>query len=127
MPFALRSLAVGMLSLALGLHWGVLQSVAWTVMLAKRAQTSTAWEAIRTTFDGQHPCRLCQVVKEAKAKTGDGTEMPKGKAEKLEAFAGTPGVEWRRYVMVGFEPAASGGVRWIAWVAPPESPPPRRV
>ena len=48
-----------------GAHWCALQAFAWTGMLVSRAQTATVSEAVRTTFDGDHPCALCQAVEEA--------------------------------------------------------------
>lgn len=46
----------------LGGQWLALQSVAWVGMIAKYAQSERLAVAIEKTFDGQHPCRLCQVV-----------------------------------------------------------------
>jgi hypothetical protein len=49
-----------------GVHWGALQSVAWTRMLAKNLRTASFTEAVSRTFDGQHPCSLCKVIANAK-------------------------------------------------------------
>jgi hypothetical protein len=56
-----------LLSLTLGLHWAVLQSVAWTAMLIERTRETSFAIAVQTTFDGQHPCKLCQVVAAGKS------------------------------------------------------------
>ena len=56
-----------LLSLTLGLHWVVLQSVAWTAMLIERTRDTSFAVAVQTTFDGQHPCKLCQVVEAGKS------------------------------------------------------------
>lgn len=53
--------------LTLGLHWAALQTFAWTTMIVERAQTGSLAEAIETTFDGQHPCKLCKVVRTGQA------------------------------------------------------------
>ena len=45
-----------------GLHWAVLQSVAWTTMLADNLRTQSLTEAVTRTFDGKHPCCLCKAV-----------------------------------------------------------------
>ncbi len=45
-----------------GLHWAVLQSVAWTTMLADNLRTQSLAEAVTHTFDGKHPCCLCQAI-----------------------------------------------------------------
>ena len=66
MKRAVKIAAVVLLSLSLGLHWAVLQSVAWTSMLVERTQATSFRAALQTTFDGQHPCKLCQVVRAGK-------------------------------------------------------------
>jgi len=47
-------------------RWVVLQSVAWTSMLASNLQTDSFSEAVRETFDGKHPCCLCKAVADGK-------------------------------------------------------------
>jgi hypothetical protein len=51
---------------ALGAHWGLLQSIAWTTMLAGNLRTSSFRVAVASTFDGKHPCRLCKQIAAAK-------------------------------------------------------------
>jgi hypothetical protein len=46
----------------LGGHWAVLQSVAWARMLVNYAQRDSLTVAVAKTFDGAHPCELCQTV-----------------------------------------------------------------
>jgi hypothetical protein len=46
----------------LGAHWTLLQSVAWTTMLADNLCTQTVKEAVTETFDGNHPCDLCKAI-----------------------------------------------------------------
>jgi hypothetical protein len=55
-----------MLALTLGLHWTVLQSVAWMTMLVNYTVESSFGEAVAKTFDGRHPCKLCIAVNEGK-------------------------------------------------------------
>ena len=74
----LQSTAVVLLSLTLGLHWTAIQSMAWTSMIVSRARTGSLSEALRTTFDGQHPCRLCLVVREGRAADRASSESPSG-------------------------------------------------
>ena len=45
-----------------GLHWALLQSVAWTTMLADNLRTQSLTEAVTHTFDGEHPCCLCKAI-----------------------------------------------------------------
>lgn len=54
------------LAVLLGAHWLLLQSVAWVGMIIDYSQDATLSEAISMTFDGEHPCRMCLVVKEGK-------------------------------------------------------------
>ena len=60
---------------AVGGHWVVLQSVAWTNMLAENLRAVSVTEAFEKTFDGQHPCRLCKAIKEGKTSEKK-TELP---------------------------------------------------
>lgn len=55
------------LCLSVGLHWGLLQAIAWTGMLVDYSRGATLSEAIHKTFDGQHPCKLCKMVDEGKS------------------------------------------------------------
>jgi hypothetical protein len=70
----LRALAVVCALHVSGVHWLALQTVAWTGMLVARSQKAGVEEAVRTTFDGQHPCRLCEAVKEGHKQERE--EMP---------------------------------------------------
>jgi hypothetical protein len=51
----------------LGLHWAVLQTVAWTGMLFTYSRDASFKEALTKTFDGQHPCPLCKAIKQGRA------------------------------------------------------------
>ncbi len=55
-----------LLALTLGLHWTVLQSVAWMSMLVDYSVEASFGEAVVKTFDGKHPCKLCIAVDEGK-------------------------------------------------------------
>jgi hypothetical protein len=54
------------LVLSIGLHWPILQSVAWMGMLVSYSRDVGVQEAITRTFDGKHPCKLCNLVAEGK-------------------------------------------------------------
>jgi hypothetical protein len=47
---------------ATGLHWAMLQSIAWTTMLADNLCTRSLSESVVRTFDGEHPCPLCKAI-----------------------------------------------------------------
>jgi hypothetical protein len=57
-----HTLIIVSLLCATGTHWAMLQSVAWTTMLADNLRDSSLSEAIEKTFDGQHPCCLCKKI-----------------------------------------------------------------
>jgi len=52
---------------SIGAHWSFLQSVAWVGMAISYSQESSSLtEALTKTFDGKHPCKLCNLVAEGK-------------------------------------------------------------
>jgi hypothetical protein len=50
----------------MGVHWAILQSVAWTGMVICYSHEGSFREALQKTFDGKHPCKLCKIVTAAK-------------------------------------------------------------
>ncbi len=58
-----------------GGHWALLQTVAWTNMLATNLRSSSFEAAFSKTFDGQHPCGLCKVISSGK-QSEKKTELP---------------------------------------------------
>lgn len=63
---ASRALLVALLFASSGGHWLVLQSIAWTTMVAAYSSSTEFGEAVAQTFDGAHPCELCEVVRKGK-------------------------------------------------------------
>jgi hypothetical protein len=57
-----KILTVTALVTTLGAHWLLLQTVAWTGMLADNLCTKSLTEAVSDTFDGHHPCPLCRAI-----------------------------------------------------------------
>jgi hypothetical protein len=51
----------------LGANWALLQTVAWTTMLANNLRTQSLTEAVSNTFDGEHPCPLCRAIAAGKS------------------------------------------------------------
>ncbi len=108
-----------------GAHWAVLQVTAWTGMLISRSQTEGVVEAVKTTFDGEHPCPMCCVIesgqKEEKRNAMDAPMLKALMEVKLVAMenAALP------------VPAISGELRWMEFSpmaslrtdAPPTPPP----
>lgn len=57
-----KILVILALVVSTGAHWGALQTVAWTAMLAGNLRTYPVAEAVSRTFDGKHPCCLCKAI-----------------------------------------------------------------
>jgi hypothetical protein len=78
---SLRSVVALMLCVSIGLHWMVLQSVAWVGMMVSYTQsTGSLATAAEMTFDGEHPCSLCRVIE--KGKQSEQPADPAAPAEK---------------------------------------------
>lgn len=94
MPRALAWILIAIASLRLaGGDLLVLQVAAWSGMIAARTAEQGLTEAVKTTFDGDHPCRLCSMVKEATVAeektpaTSSSSKAPaKGELAKLKEF-----------------------------------------
>ncbi len=57
-----KFILVLVLACSIGLHWGIMQSLAWTSMLAENLRHDSLAQAVTHTFDGQHPCCLCKAI-----------------------------------------------------------------
>lgn len=119
-----KLVVVAMLSLSLGLHWAFLQTVAWAGMVAHYSQTAPISAALRSTFDGKHPCALCTIVKAGKAAEKHSDQAPAGWVKKLEGnyqvalepVGAPPRFDWSPMAYITeMQPRAE----------PPLSPPPR--
>ncbi|MFM8809379.1 MAG: hypothetical protein ACKOJB_10855 [Chthoniobacterales bacterium] len=61
-------IAVALFLLAGG-HWGAMQTMAWAGMLWNYTQTDgSLLSGVKKTFDGEHPCTMCDSIKTAKEK-----------------------------------------------------------
>jgi len=67
---------------SIGLHWAFFQSVAWVGMVISYSQQAPLTKALSQTFDGKHPCSLCQKI--AEAKKGQHKSERQFEAKKLE-------------------------------------------
>ena len=70
------------LASSIGLHWTLLQAVAWAGMIVSYSQEAPIGEAVVKTFDGQHPCNLCKQI--AKGKQSEKKSDYKFELKKLE-------------------------------------------
>jgi hypothetical protein len=82
-----RVVAGAALFFIVGGHWGVMQGVAWTKMLWEYSQRDGSLvAAAKKTFDGEHPCRMCDSIKEAKGKEGEAPGVL-ASVKKIELFS----------------------------------------
>lgn len=125
-----RLFLVAVLMISIGLHWNVLQVVAWVNML----QTYTAQQGViqgtLMTFDAQHPCAMCKKI--AASKDNDQKETP-SKTDKLDLS-----LKWISDSSLIKVISDSWGEsdpefgipfgEWLAsqWIITPPTPPPRR-
>jgi len=125
-----RAWCLVMLMLTLvGGHGAALQTVAWIGMVSARLDSQGVEGAIRSTFDGKHPCRLCLVAKQLREDRAPGKpQAPYDKTLKKSdlqtsepwslSMVGTRGV-----VVVIQDPFP--GV--VPMLPSPEPPPPKQV
>ena len=109
-------LLVGTLILAIGGHWIVLQSVAWTSMVISYSQQASLREALQKTFDGRHPCTLCKLV--TKGKTDEKKPAARNAETKLDFFC-----ELERLAVPPPEPSVVAPFQPPAALLRAESPP----
>jgi hypothetical protein len=69
-----------------GGHWGALQTVAWAGMLWNYTQADgSLLSGVKKTFDGEHPCTMCDSIKTAKDKE-KAQPVTVVSAKKIETF-----------------------------------------
>lgn len=116
-------LVVGMCC-SVGLHWAALQTVAWTGMFIGFAQKAPLAEAVKKTFDGEHPCALCKLVAEGSQHDREHDDKaPARVVKKLDAILfATAAIPKRPLVDLTFTPELR---RADSRTEPPPVPPPR--
>ena len=72
---------VAALACSVGLHWEILQSLAWVKMVVSYSSAAPLKEALQKTFDGKHPCSLCNEI--AKGRQSEKQSIPTA-AKKFE-------------------------------------------
>ncbi|MGV3659190.1 MAG: hypothetical protein ACO1TE_03375 [Prosthecobacter sp.] len=125
LPRIARLMVVGMICLSLGMHWALLQGIAWAGMLISFAREGAVIEAVEKTFDGQHGCALCQKVKEGRDSDQNQPKQTGKPLTKIEAVL----VEMCRLVAPPAEQMSFAATRETMEQRNelPETPPPRRV
>jgi hypothetical protein len=61
-----KCLVIGTLFVSVGGHFALLQTLAWGNMLISYSRDASFAEAARRTFDGEHPCEMCKLVKKSR-------------------------------------------------------------
>ena len=90
---AAKLVLVGLLMVSIGLHWTLLQSVAWAGMFVRYSQEGCSLRtAITKALDGQHPCQLCKIT-ESGRRSATSPEAPTP-VQKLDLFAQDRPVAW---------------------------------
>lgn len=106
---------------ATGGHFALLQSIAWTSMLAEHMQAESFSQAVVQTFDGRHPCKLCCAIAAAK-KSEKKTEFPLS-TQKIEFPPLAPGLVL--YAPAAYQLLASRSTFADSVLVTPPTPPPR--
>ncbi len=115
---------VSVVCLSLGMHWALLQGIAWTGMLISFAREGAVIEAVEKTFDGQHGCPLCAKVKEGRDSDQQQPQQTGQSLKKLDAVLVVltkliaPAAEKISFVMIRETMMQRNEM--------PETPPPRR-
>ncbi len=124
LPRIARLVVVGAICLSLGMHWALLQGIAWTGMLISFAGEGTVIEAVQKTFDGQHGCALCKKVKQGR---DSNRELPQQSGDSLQKINAVL-VEVTTLVAPAAETISFAMLRemMVKRNEMPETPPPRR-
>jgi hypothetical protein len=121
-PFA-RMLLVAALMISIGAQWAVLQSTAWLGMAVTYSMNEGSLvEGLSKTFDGDHPCPLCNLVEEGQKKE---QKLPTKKADSKMELLLTIGVVVITPPVPTFLPRAAQETA-TARSTEPSVPPPRR-
>lgn len=114
-------IAAILLIFSIGGQWAILQSGAWVGMFISFSRNDTVAEAMVKTFDGNHPCRVCQFVTEGKnAEKKHEQQLPKIKIDFF--LVNNPGHCWNPQWFELEFPFYSAGT---AKIYSPPTPPPR--
>ncbi len=121
----LRLAMVLMACVSIGMPWGVVQGIAWARMLVSYAGETSLMQAVEMTFDGEHPCELCQMARKAQNKPA----LPSPASEKVAikflatASEAPPLLLTPPSIAMAFTPFLS---HYSSRGHEPEKPPPRR-
>lgn len=72
----LRGVLAACLLCTFDAHLPLLQTIAWTGMFVRNVQQEDVASALRDTFDGDHPCKLCHAIKVARETANESLTAP---------------------------------------------------
>ncbi|HSI62801.1 MAG TPA: hypothetical protein VLE43_06770 [Candidatus Saccharimonadia bacterium] len=129
MKAAARLLLIVTLMVSIGAHWGVLQVVAWAQMLKSYAAEKGLVQGLQETFNGEHPCEMCQKIAETKKHTGEQAPIPQERTELMSKWLSLPaGTIITAAVRCKILPNHMPGELQLGssqWQTTPPTPPPR--
>jgi hypothetical protein len=106
---------------SIGLHWAFFQSVAWVGMVITYSQQAPLTEALNQTFDGKHPCLLCNKIAEAKKNQHKPErQVESKKLECVDLRQANPSIE-----AFSFLCPRAGNIAAVQLADTPPVPPPR--
>ncbi len=111
------------LVLSIGLHWPLLQSVAWLNMIVCFSKEEGFQKALATTFSGKRPCKLCKFVDAGQKAEKKQTKEITTKKFNLFAFSTAPYIFSAPVFHKFEEPPPRLAIR----TSPPLAPPPDLV
>ena len=112
---------VATLVFTIGAHWAILQTVAWAGMLLTYSQDASFESAVKNTFDGRHPCKLCKVV--ASGKASEKKQQTRKSISKIDVFLLPKSIE--SFPVLSFLMLPQSTPFWDQTAEPPLTPPPR--
>ena len=119
-----KILTVVLLVLSLGLHWTLLQTIAWTGMLVSYSRNTSLTEAVSKTFDGQHPCCMCKAIKAGRE--AEREQAPEKSAPDAKIKCVLPAAVTFLYMPITSElPQALSASTPASHQTEPQTPPPR--
>lgn len=119
-----KSVVAMLLVFSIGGHWALLQSVAWVSMVVEYSKDAPISVAVSKTFDGEHPCGICKLVRKGKA-TEEKQEALKAKT-KIDFWVPAPEVTLPRIQVEPLEFVSVPPNLLFRAHAPP-LPPPRQA
>jgi len=127
---AARLLLIVALMVSIGAHWGVLQVAAWANMARIYTAEKGLVEGLKETFDGQHPCSMCNKLKDVRdgesqkdlpVNIGGQSDLTKWLG--MEPTILLPQLSWHEAGLV--VPCGAPAAHLQPWDVSPPVPPPR--